>query len=119
MKNCEPGSRREPACRACDRGPRPLRVGACLASGTDVGDAGDDGLAASTGARGPEGLVSSLTGKSARDSRDLVTVGRLLDAPPVWLTDVAAGVASGEVSVGAAAAIVTGLGDPTPSLGAD
>ena len=82
-------------------------------------DAGYDGLAASTGARGPEGLVSKLTGKSARDSRDLVTVGRLMDAPPVWLTDVAAGVASGEVSVGAAAAIVTGLGEPTPSLGAD
>ena len=82
-------------------------------------DAGYDGLAASTGARGPEGLVSTLTGKSARDSRDLVAVGRLLDAPPVWLADVAAGVASGEVSVGAAAAIVTGLGQPTPSLGAD
>ncbi|GHF27039.1 HNH endonuclease [Pseudolysinimonas yzui] len=82
-------------------------------------DAGYEGLAASTGARGPEGLVSSLTGKSVRDARDLVTVGRLLDAPPVWLTDVAAGVASGEVSVGAAAAIVTGLGAPTPELGAD
>ncbi|WP_309709099.1 DUF222 domain-containing protein [Pseudolysinimonas sp.] len=82
-------------------------------------DAGYEGLAASTGARGPEGLVSQLTGKSARDARDLVTVGRLMDAPPVWLTDVAAGVTSGEVSVGAAAAIVTGLGEPTPSLGAD
>jgi hypothetical protein len=82
-------------------------------------DAGYEGLAASTGARGPEGLVSTLTGRSARDARDLVTVGRLMDAPPVWLTDVAAGVASGEVSVGAAAAIVTGLGEPTPSLGAD
>jgi hypothetical protein len=82
-------------------------------------DAGYEGLAASTGARGPEGLVSTLTGKSARDSRDLVTVGRLLDAPPVWLGDVAAGVADGSVSVGAAAAIVTGLGEPTADLGAD
>jgi hypothetical protein len=82
-------------------------------------DAGYDGLAASTGARGSEGLVSKLTGKSVRDSRDLVTVGRLLDAPPVWLGDVAAGVASGDVSVGAAAAIVTGLGEPTADLGAD
>ena len=82
-------------------------------------DAGYEGLAASTGARGPEGLVSTLTGKSARDARDLVTVGRLMDAPPVWLTDVAVGVTSGNVSVGAAAAIVTGLGEPTPSLGAD
>jgi hypothetical protein len=82
-------------------------------------DAGYEGLAASTGARGPEGLVSTLTGKSARDARDLVTVGRLMDAPPVWLTDVAAGVTSGEVSVAAAAAIVTGLGVPSASLGAD
>jgi hypothetical protein len=82
-------------------------------------DAGYQGLAASTGARGPEGLVTQLTGKSARDARDLVTVGRLLDAPPVWLTDVAAGVTDGSVSVGAAAAIVTGLGQPTPALGAD
>jgi hypothetical protein len=82
-------------------------------------DAGYEGLAASTGARGPEGLVSTLTGKSARDARDMVTVGRLMDAPPVWLTDVAAGVSDGTVSVGAAAAIVTGLGEPTPSLGAD
>jgi hypothetical protein len=82
-------------------------------------EAGYDGLAASTGARGPEGLVSTLTGKSARDARDLVTVGRLLDAPPVWLGDVAAGVADGSVSVGAAAAIVTGLGEPSADLGAD
>jgi hypothetical protein len=82
-------------------------------------DAGYDGLAASTGARAPEALVSKLTGKTVRDARDLVTVGRMVDAPPVWLTDVAAGVTSGEVSVGAAAAIMTGLGQPTPSLGAD
>src|SRR5215207_2030507 len=82
-------------------------------------DAGHEGLAASTGARGPEGLVSTLTGKSARDARDLVTVGRLMDAPPVWLTDVAAGVSDGSVSVGAAAAIVTGLGEPTADLGVD
>src|SRR5688572_23369167 len=68
-------------------------------------DAGYEGLAASTGARAPEGLVSKLTGKSVRDARDLVTVGRMVDAPPVWLTDVAAGVTSGKVSVGAAAAI--------------
>lgn len=82
-------------------------------------DAGYEGLAAGTGARAPEGLVSRLTGKSVRDARDLVTVGRMVDAPPVWLTDVAAGVTSGEVSVGAAAAIMTGLGQPTADLGAD
>jgi hypothetical protein len=82
-------------------------------------DAGYHGLAAATGARGPEQLVSQLTGRSARDARDLVTAGRLLDAPPVWLTDVASGVSDGTVSVGAAAAIVSGLGTPSPSLGAD
>jgi len=82
-------------------------------------DAGYDGLTASTGARGPEGLVAQLTGRSARDSRDLVTVGRLVDAPPVWLTDVATGVTDGTVSVAAAAAIALGLGSPSASVGAD
>jgi hypothetical protein len=82
-------------------------------------DLGYDGLAASTGTRGPEGLVSQLTGKSVRDARDLVTVGRLMDAPPIWLTDVASGVESGTVSVGAAAAITAGLGAPSASVGAD
>jgi hypothetical protein len=82
-------------------------------------DAGYEGLAASTGARGPEGLVAQLTGRSSRDSRDLVTVGRLMDAPPFWLTDVATGVSDGTVSVGAAAAITLGLGTPSDSVGAD
>lgn len=82
-------------------------------------DAGYEGLAASTGARGPEGLVSHLTGRSSRDARDLVTVGRMMDAPPVWLTDVASGVVDGTVSVGAAAAITIGLGAPSASVGAD
>ncbi len=82
-------------------------------------DAGYDGLAASTGARGPEGLVAQLTGRSTRDARDLVTVGRMMDAPPVWLTHVASGVADGTVSVGAAAAITVGLGAPSASVGAD
>jgi hypothetical protein len=82
-------------------------------------DAGYEGLAASTGARGPEALVSQLTGRSVRDARDLVTAGRLMDAPPAWYTDVATGVADGTVSVGAAAAITAGLGEPSASVAAD
>jgi hypothetical protein len=42
-----------------------------------------------------------------------------LDAPPPWLSGVATGVASGEVSVGAAAAITSGLGEPSASVAAD
>lgn len=82
-------------------------------------EAGYDGLAAATGARTTENLVSQLTGRSVRDSRDLVTAGRLLDAAPLWLTDVASGVEDGSISVGAAAAITAGLGAPSPAVGAD
>lgn len=82
-------------------------------------DLGYSGLAATTGAGAPDALVSHLTGRSRRDSRDLVTVGRLLDAPPVWLADVATSVDTGELTVGAAAAITQGLGMPSASVGAD
>lgn len=82
-------------------------------------EAGYDGLAATTGARGPEALVAQLTGRSVRDARDLVTAGRLMDAPPAWFTDVSSGVRDGTVSVGAAAAITAGLGEPSASVAAD
>ena len=82
-------------------------------------EAGYDGLAASTGARAPEGLVAQLTGRSIRDARDLVTAGRLMDAPPAWFADVSTGVREGTVSVGAAAAITTGLGVPSATVAAD
>jgi hypothetical protein len=80
---------------------------------------GYSGLAQRAGDRTSDGFVARVTGASGREARELVTVGKLLDAPPPWLSDVAAAVASGEVSVGAAAAISTGLGEPSGSVAAD
>jgi hypothetical protein len=80
---------------------------------------GYSGLAQRSGDRTPDGFVARVTGASGREARELVTVGKLLDAPPPWLTPVASGVVSGEVSVGAAAAISTGLGEPSASVAAD
>jgi hypothetical protein len=77
------------------------------------------GLAQRTGARTPDGLVSKLTGSTGPESRQLVTVGTLMTDPQPWLANVAAGVAAGDVSVGAAAAISTGLGAPSASVAAD
>lgn len=82
-------------------------------------DLGYEGLAQRSGARTPELLVSQLTGTSMREARDLVAVGRVLDATPVWLEHVATGVAVGSLSVGAAAAITTGLGAPSGGVAAD
>lgn len=80
---------------------------------------GYSGLAQRSGDRTSDGFVARVTGASGREARELVTVGKLLDAPPPWLTGVATGVATGEVSVGAAAAISTGLGEPSASVAAD
>lgn len=80
---------------------------------------GLDGLAQRAGARTPENLVSQLTGTSLREARDLVTAGTLVDATPAWLGDVAGGVRDGSLSVGVAAAISSGLGEPSQSVAAD
>jgi hypothetical protein len=80
---------------------------------------GYSGLAQRSGDRTSDGFVARVTGASGREARELVTVGKLLDAPPAWLSGVATGVASGEVSVGAAAAITSGLGEPSASVAAD
>jgi hypothetical protein len=80
---------------------------------------GYSGLAQRAGDRTSDGFVARVTGASGREARELVAVGKLLDAPPPWLSDVADAVASGEVSVGAAAAISTGLGEPSASVAAD
>lgn len=82
-------------------------------------DLGYDGLAQRAGARTPENLVSQLTGTSVREARDLVAVGRVMDAAPPWLGDVGAGVSDGSLSIGVAAAITTGLGTPTADVAAD
>jgi hypothetical protein len=80
---------------------------------------GYSGLAQRTGDRTADGFVARVTGASGTEARQLVTVGKLLDAPAPWFADVAAGVTSGEVSVGAAAAITTGLGAPSASVSPD
>ena len=80
---------------------------------------GYDGLAQRAGARTADGLVSQLTGTSGVEARAITTVGTMMSAPDPWLGEVAARVAAGEVSVGAAAAIQTGLGAPSPTVAAD
>ncbi|MEP6842391.1 MAG: DUF222 domain-containing protein [Pseudolysinimonas sp.] len=80
---------------------------------------GYDGLAQRSGARTAEALVSKLTGTTGVEARAITTVGTMLNAPAPWLGEVAKQVAAGEVSVGAAAAIQTGLGLPSSSVAAD
>ncbi|MEP6843708.1 MAG: DUF222 domain-containing protein [Pseudolysinimonas sp.] len=80
---------------------------------------GYDGLAQRSGARTADGLVSQLTGTSGVEARAITAVGSMLNAPAPWLGEVAARVAAGEVSIGAAAAIQTGLGSPSPTVAAD
>ncbi|MGN6274065.1 MAG: DUF222 domain-containing protein [Protaetiibacter sp.] len=75
---------------------------------------GHSGLAASRGQRSVEGLISHLTGGSAREARTLVQAGELMPtaAPrpstaPVaeWLAVIGDAVASAAISVGAAAVV--------------
>jgi hypothetical protein len=80
---------------------------------------GADGLAKKLGMRTPELLVSSLTGMSKAESRDMVQVGEVLDGGPDWLGAVGEAVSAGELSVGAAAAIRVGLGEPTDDVAVD
>jgi hypothetical protein len=77
------------------------------------------GLAQSSGDRTADAFVSRVTGESGADARRLVEVGKLLEAPPVWFAEVADRVDAGDLSVGAAAAITTGLGDPSGSVSPD
>lgn len=80
---------------------------------------GHAGLAQSAGARSSDALVTQLTGVSGAEARQLVAVGGLLAQPAPWLGDVADAVDAGRVSVGAAAAIESGLGAPSRSVAAD
>jgi len=82
-------------------------------------DAGYDGIAQRVGARTPEAFVSQLTGASAPEARALVAVGSMMDDPAPWLAEVATRAETGEVSVGAAAAIQQGLGTPNADVAAD
>jgi len=80
---------------------------------------GYGGLAQRAGARTADILVSQLTGTSGAEARTITTVGTMLNEPDAWLGEVATRVAAGQVSVGAAAAIQTGLGSPSPTVAAD
>jgi hypothetical protein len=79
-------------------------------------DLGYRGLAQRTGARTVERLVSNLTGMSGAESRAMVVVGEALGGDAPWLNSVVESLASGGLSVGAAAAIKTGLGDPSAEV---
>ena len=80
---------------------------------------GYDGLAQRSGARTADALVSQLTGTSGPEARAITAVGSMMSDPAPWLGEVAGRVTAGELSVGAAAAIQSGLGAPSPTVAAD
>jgi hypothetical protein len=82
-------------------------------------DLGYTGLAQRTGARTAERLVASVTGLSIGESRAMITAGATLDGEAPWMTPVADALQAGDVSVGATAAIRSGLGEPTVDVSAD
>ena len=82
-------------------------------------DLGLTGLAQRIGARTPERLIASVTGMSVPESRAMVAVGTAMQGDSPWLAAVAERVASGDVSVGAAAAIRTGLGEPSANVSSE
>jgi Domain of unknown function (DUF222) len=82
-------------------------------------DLGYTGLAQRLGARTPEKLVAQLSGMSAPEARAMVSVGESLGGEQPWLESVLDRVVSGEVSVGAAAAIRVGLGAPSDDVAID
>ena len=77
------------------------------------------GLAQRAGLRTADALMSQLTGTSGPEARAITTAGTLMNDPQPWLGEVAQQLATGELSVGAAAAIQTGLGAPSPTVAAD
>jgi len=97
---------------------------------------GQSGLAQRSGFRSAEDLLKATAGASGREAVTAVRVGRLvreagvdlgvdpatgipLSAQEPWLTPVAAAVASGALSIGAADAIRSGLGSPTENVSAE
>jgi len=96
---------------------------------------GHSGLAQRSGFRSAEELLKTTTGATGREAVTAVRVGRMVreaeaaaagQADPVsgevfeasepWLASVAAAVSSGSLSVGAADAIRSGLGQPTDNV---
>jgi hypothetical protein len=96
---------------------------------------GHSGLAQREGFRSAEELLKTTTGATGREATTAVRVGRLVreaavdlgvdpatgaavEAAEPWLACVAAAVSAGTLSVGAADAIRTGLGQPTENVSA-
>jgi hypothetical protein len=94
---------------------------------------GHSGLAQREGFRNAEELLKTTTGATGREATTAVRVGRMVreaaadlgvdpatgaavEAAEPWLACVAAAVSSGGLSVGAADAIRTGLGQPTEKV---
>ena len=94
---------------------------------------GHAGLAQRSGFRNAEELLKTTTGATGREAVTAVRVGRmvreaavdlgvdpatgaLIEAAEPWLACVAAAVSSGSLSVGAADAVRTGLGQPTDNV---
>jgi hypothetical protein len=77
---------------------------------------GQDALSARLGAPTVEAAVQTLTGATRAEAKALTAVASAGSSP--WLESVGASVAEGELSVSAAAAIVTGLGTPTEDVSA-
>jgi hypothetical protein len=80
---------------------------------------GYTGLAQRTGARTPDRLIASVTGLSVGESRAMITAGEALDGEASWMAPVAVALQTGDVSVGATAAIRRGLGDPNADVSAE
>ncbi len=80
---------------------------------------GHDGLAQRTGARTATDLVQRITGDSRAGARATVMVGEVLTGETPWLAAVAEAVGRGQVSIDAASAIRSGLGDPDGGVGED
>ncbi len=102
--------------RAVDAGLAALAGEIAARSSLELGYAG---LAQRAGARTPDLLVSQLMRSSVHEVHAITAVGTMLSDPAPWLGAVADRVSSGELSVGAAAAIQSGLGSPSPAVAAD
>ncbi|MBX3194741.1 MAG: DUF222 domain-containing protein [Microbacteriaceae bacterium] len=77
------------------------------------------GLAQRSGDRTPERMIARVSGLSVPEARAMLSAGEVLDGTGAWLTPVAEGLASGDLTVGAAAGIRAGLGEPSADVDAD
>jgi hypothetical protein len=83
---------------------------------------GYQGLAQKRGMRTTEALVQQVTGVSGADARTLVRVGTIIadatapENPTPWLTECAAVIVDGTLSLHAADAIRSGLGSPSEAV---